>query len=101
MTFHTRRKAMTVEGAPVNCIDLVDAIREVLQHSDEPLTIPKIRARLATPYRISTEELSETLQRQVAAHVLVMCPKYRSSQDRYWDRPLRDHAKVTLRNALA
>ncbi|HZZ82371.1 MAG TPA: hypothetical protein VFE62_27985 [Gemmataceae bacterium] len=90
------------EGPSSNCTDLVDAIREVLRHSDEPLTIPKIRARLAAQYRsISAEELTETLNRQVAAHVLVICPKYRSSQDRYWDRPLREHAKVTLRNALA
>ena len=29
-----------------------------------------------------------------------MCPKYRSSQDRYWDRPLREHAMVLLYEAL-
>ncbi len=40
------------------------------------------------------------LRRQVEAHVLVMCPKYRSSQDRFWDRPLREHAKVVLRESL-
>jgi hypothetical protein len=93
---------MSVEGPSSNCADLVDAIREVLKHSDEPLTIPKIRARLSASFRATgAAELADTLRRQVAAHVLVMCPKYRSSQDRYWDRPLREHAKVTLRAALA
>jgi hypothetical protein len=81
--------------------DLVDAVREVLQHSAEPLTIPRIRERLPTPFRaIGIEDLTDVLQRQLAAHVLVMCPKYRSSQDRYWDRPLREHAKIVLREAL-
>ena len=81
--------------------DLVDAVREVLRHSAEPLTIPRIRERLPMAFRtIGIEELTDVLQRQLAAHVLVMCPKYRSSQDRYWDRPLREHAKVVLGEAL-
>ncbi len=78
--------------------DLVDAVREVLRHSAEPLTIPRIRERLPMPIGIG--ELTDVLHRQLAAHVLVMCPKYRSSQDRYWDRPLREHAKVVLSEAL-
>jgi hypothetical protein len=81
--------------------DLVDAVREVLRHSAEPLTIPRIRERLPLPLgAIGIEELTDVLHRQLAAHVLVMCPKYRSSQDRYWDRPLREHAKVVLGEAL-
>lgn len=81
--------------------DLVDAVREVLRHSAEPLTIPRIRERLPMPLgAIRIEELTDVVQRQLAAHVLVMCPKYRSSQDRYWDRPLREHAKVVLGEAL-
>jgi hypothetical protein len=81
--------------------DLVDAVREVLRHSAEPLTVPRIRERLPMALRtIGIEELTDVLQRQLAAHVLVMCPKYRSSQDRYWDRPLREHAKVVLGEAL-
>jgi hypothetical protein len=81
--------------------DLVGAIQEILKQSSEPLTVPKIRARLRCQYRaIRIEELAEVLQRQVAAHVLVICPKYRSGQDRYWDRPLREHAKVVLRRSL-
>jgi hypothetical protein len=81
--------------------DLVDAIRGVLQSSDEPMTIPRIRERLPAPYEaIRKDELQDVLHRQVAAHVLVMCPKYRSGQDRYWDRELRDHAMLLLHKAL-
>jgi hypothetical protein len=29
-----------------------------------------------------------------------MCPKYRSGQDRYWDRSLREHARMLMRGAL-
>src|SRR5436190_1136561 len=78
-------------------MDLVDAIREILKASHEPLTLRKIRQRLRAPFDgLTTDELSEVLRRQVAANVLVMCPKYRSSQDRYWNRTLRDHATVLL-----
>ncbi len=84
-----------------NGADLVGAIHEILKQSSEPLTVPKIRARLGGSFqKIRTAELAEILQRQVAAQVLVMCPKYRSGQNRYWDRSLREHAKVVLRRAL-
>ncbi len=81
--------------------DLVDAIREVLRQSEEPLTVLKIRARLRGKFRaMRIRQLMDVLERQVAANVLVICPKYRSSQDRYWDRPLREHGKVVLQTAL-
>ncbi len=81
--------------------DLVDAVRGILKASIEPLTVMKIRERLPAPFDgIRNEELAEVLQRQVAANVLVMCPKYRSGQDRYWDRTLREHTKVLLRSSL-
>jgi hypothetical protein len=81
--------------------DLVEAIREVLRQSEEPLTIPKIREQLRRKLGpIGIDELTDVLNRQVAANVLVICPKYRSSQDRYWDRPLWQHAKVVLHQAL-
>lgn len=81
--------------------DVVDAVREVLRCSAEPMTIPKIRERLPAPHRrMRLEELADVVQRQVAANVLVACPKYRSSQDRYWDRSLREHAKVVLHESL-
>ena len=84
-----------------NRADLVDAVRAVLKRSQEPLTLPRIRERLPVEFSaVRTEELAEVLKRQVAAHVLVMCPKYRSGQDRYWDRCLREHAKVLLRESL-
>jgi hypothetical protein len=93
---------MTEGAASSNRNDLVDAVREVLRNSEEPLTIPKIRARLPGGFRAVTgAELTDIVQRQVTAHVLVICPKYRSGQDRFWDRSLRDHAKVALQAALA
>ena len=72
--------------------DLVSGIQQVLQASEEPLTVSKIRAKLPTRLReVSVEELSSVLNRQVAAQVLVQYPKYRSQQDRYWDRPMPVH----------
>jgi hypothetical protein len=91
--------AMEAYAAPA---DLADAIREVLSASPEPLTLAKIRERLPAPYNDrKLQEVADVLQRQVAANVIVPCPKYRGSQDRYWDRPLREHAKITLRGALS
>jgi len=91
-----------IEAKPAsNHADLVDAIRAVLQSSGEPMTIPRIRERLPEPYRaIRADQLADVLERQVSADVLVMCPKYRSAQDRFWDRPLREHAKVLLHDAI-
>lgn len=81
--------------------DLVDAIRAILKASCEPLTVKKIRAQLPTPFdELGNEEVLEVLERQVAANVLVMCPKYRSGQNRYWDRTLREHGKVLLHDSL-
>jgi hypothetical protein len=81
--------------------DLVDAVHSVLKESAEPLTIPRIRERLPEGFRATGPEvLADVLQRQVAANVLVICPKYRSGQDRYWDRTLREHAKVVIRQSL-
>ena len=81
--------------------DLADAIRSLLTKSREPLTLSKIRDGLPAPFDgCRTQEIAEVVERQVAASVIVVCPKYRGSQDRYWDRPLREHAKVTLRDAL-
>jgi hypothetical protein len=82
--------------------DLVNEIRRVLRDSDEPLTAAKIRDRLPPPLcRMSLELLAEVLRRQAAAHVFVTCPKYRSGQDRYWDRPLRERVHEMVRNILA
>jgi hypothetical protein len=81
--------------------DLVDAVRDVLRSSTEPMTVARIRERLPAPFQaLRIEELADAVRRQVAAQVLVMCPKYRSGQDRFWDRTLHQHAKVVLREAL-
>ncbi len=81
--------------------DLVAAVRRVLQASPEPLTLSKIRSALPAAFRsVSLESLAETLQRQVAANVLVQYPKYRSAQDRFWDRPMRVHIAQLLVSAL-
>jgi hypothetical protein len=82
--------------------DLVAAIRRVLENSPEPLTVSKIRSALPANLRtLSVEALAEVLNRQVAANVLVQYPRYRSQQDRYWDRPMRVHIAHLLQTALA
>jgi hypothetical protein len=81
--------------------DLVAAALRVLAASTGPLTVSKIRAKLQAPFRsASLEELTDTLQRQVAANVLVQYPKYRSQQERFWDRPMEAHLAGLFREAL-
>jgi hypothetical protein len=81
--------------------DLVDAIWHVLHQSEEPLTPTRIRVLLPPPlHTLPLEVLQMTLRRQVAAHVVVLYPKYRSDQDRYWDRPLPVHVEQLLRRIL-
>ena len=79
--------------------DLGTAIQRVLAASPEPLTLSKLRSKLPTQFRqLELEELSKNLQRQAAAQVLYQFPKYRSPQDRYWDRPMPEHVAVLVRN---
>jgi hypothetical protein len=81
--------------------DLVAAIQRVLAASSEPMTLSKLRARLPASHRqMSLEELAGILQRQVAANVLYQYPKYRSPQDRFWDRPMPIHLAALLRETL-
>jgi len=44
--------------------------------------------------------LADTLQRQVAANVLHQYPKYRSQQDRFWDRPMEVHLTALFHEVL-
>ena len=82
--------------------DLVTAICQVLRDSPEPLTVSKIRSLLPAPFRhASPEELLETLRRQLAASVVQSYPKYRSQQERFWDRPMEVHVTSLVRAALA
>jgi hypothetical protein len=83
---------------PTEAGDLVAAIQQVLRNSEEPLTVSKVRAKL--PMRFREMNLEEALQRQVTANVLYQYPKYRSAQDRFWDRPMPEHIKYLLRQAL-
>lgn len=86
---------------PTVATDLADAIRQVLARSDEPLTPAKIKTALPSPFRSATaEELTDCLNRQVAAQVLTQYPKYRSPHDRYWDRPMPTHVAFLLRQAV-
>jgi hypothetical protein len=78
--------------------DMVEAVRTVLEGSPEPLTLSKIRAAL--PPRLRSGGLEDLLRRQVAANVFVQYPKYRSPQDRFWDRPMPLHLEFLLRSAL-
>jgi hypothetical protein len=81
--------------------DLVAEVSRVLASSPEPLTLSKIRAALPSAQRgISLEDLAESLRRQVAANVLIQYPKYRSQQDRFWDRPMPVHVAGLLRLTL-
>jgi len=81
--------------------DLVAAVRRVLDNSPEPLTLSKIRSALPASFRaLSLEALAEALQRQVAANLLVQYPRYRSPQDRFWDRPMPVHIAQLLQSAL-
>ena len=81
--------------------DLVTALQQVLQASEEPLTLSKIRAKLPTRLReVELDELATVLNRQVAAQVLYPFPKYRSQQDRYWDRPMPVHIAALLHESL-
>jgi hypothetical protein len=79
--------------------DLVPAIQQTLRNSDEPLTLSKLKAKL--PLRFREMNVEEALQRQVAANVLFQYPKYRSQQDRFWDRPMPVHITFLLKQALA
>ena len=89
----------TTEASPAG--DLVAAIQEVLRSSPEPLTVSKIRASLPAPFRqASIEELLDVLRRQVSANVLWSYPRYRSQQERFWDRPMPVHVAELLHAAL-
>ena len=81
--------------------DLVAAVHQVLQASGEPLTLSKIRSLLPGRFRgIELDDLAETLRRQVAANVLYQYVRYRSQQDRFWDRPMPVHISTLLRATL-
>ncbi len=82
-------------------LDVTAALRTVLEKSEEPLTLSKIRSALPARVRsLSLEELADSLRRQVAANVLHQYPKYRSPQDRFWDRPMPVHVAYLLRTTL-
>jgi hypothetical protein len=95
---------MTEETAPPESPaddDLVSAVHRILQASPEPLTLTKIRLQLPQWFRSrGLEELTESLRRQVAANVFYQFPKYRSPQDRFWDRSMAVHVAALLRAAL-
>ncbi|MBY0523525.1 MAG: hypothetical protein K2R98_08995 [Gemmataceae bacterium] len=87
-----------ISAAPVETSDLVAAIQRVLQQSEEPLTVAKIRSQLPTALR--TQNVEEVLQRQVSAKAVHEYPKYRSQHARYWDRPMPVHIAALLRELL-
>jgi hypothetical protein len=94
----------TVDQPPVQTgtdTDLSAAILRVLAGSEEPLTLSKIRSQLPTALRsITLEDLTDALQRQVAANMAFQYPKYRSAQDRFWDRPMPVHIAALLRQTV-
>ena len=81
--------------------DLPEAVRAVLEKSEEPVTLPKLRSSLPGRLKsVSPEALAEVLRRQVAANVFHQYPKYRSQHDRYWDRPMPVHVAQLIRAAV-
>lgn len=81
--------------------DLVEAVRDILRCSPEPMSLPKIHAALPPETRApSLNALANTLDRQVAAQVLYLFPRYRSAHERYWDRPINVHLAHLLRGVL-
>jgi hypothetical protein len=91
----------TLENNPAEVVidsDIVAAVQRVLEGSAEPLTVSKIRTQL--PPRFRTDNLEDILRRQAAANVLHQYPKYRSQQDRFWDRPMSVHIAALLRESL-
>lgn len=94
----TTESQATLTEPTASSEDLGAALQRVLQASDEPLTLPKIRAKL--PASLRNANLEELLQRQVTANVLYQYPKYRSPQDRFWDRPMPVHVAALIRCAL-
>jgi hypothetical protein len=87
------------ESAPLP--DLTSAVRHVLASIEEPLTVSKIKAALPPSLRqTSLEDLNQLLRQEAAANRLHEYPKYRSQQERYWDRPMQVHIVHLLRSAL-
>lgn len=81
--------------------DLDLAVLATLQDSAEPITASKIKAALPSSFRSTTlEELQTVLARQTTANVVWQFPKYRGSQDRYWDKPMEFHVAALTRAAL-
>jgi hypothetical protein len=88
------------QAGPAQETDLVAAVKRILDGSSEPLTLAKIRSALPANLRsVNLETLKDTLDRQVTANVLYRFPKYRSQQDRYWDKPMEVHVAHLLRSA--
>lgn len=82
-------------------IDLLAAIQEILRASNEPMTLSKIRAQLPARLRsLTPDELSGILAGPLSAKILYQYPKYRSQQDRFWDRPMPFHVNRLLLDAL-
>jgi hypothetical protein len=101
MTDVTETTPAPPSADPSAAPDLATAAQRVLAASDEPLTVSKLRAKLPAALRgTDLKELSEALDRLAASKVLHKYPKYRSQQDRYWDRGMTTHIAVLMRTAL-
>jgi len=82
-------------------VDLPTALKNALQLSSEPLTVSKIRNELPPQLRrLTLDEVTDALQKLVTAGTTYQYPKYRSQQDRFWDRPMEVHIAALLRETL-
>jgi hypothetical protein len=53
-----------------------------------------------SPRKRDLDELAQVMRRQVAAQVVYLYPKYRSTSDRFWDKPMREHVAQLVRRVL-
>jgi hypothetical protein len=101
MTQAVETPSPTPAAPPVAEADLTAAIHRVLASSQEPLTPAKLRAALPANCRPENlDELTECLRRQVAANTLYQFPKYRSQQDRFWDRGMPAHIAALIHETV-
>src|SRR5271155_4136238 len=84
-TFMSETMQGSSAPAQASTEELITALQRVMQESEEPLTVPKIRSHL--PVAMRSLEIDEALRRQASANVFQVYPKYRSQHERYWDRP--------------
>lgn len=82
-------------------LDLVGAIGVVLSEAGEPLTLARIKAALPERWQtLDGETLADVLERQIAANVFFLYPRYRGPHERYGHLSPRVHLRHLVREVL-